>query len=632
MAPRPIKLALAPLNLHLKDVSSDMAKPITVEIDGILNRKGTFKVSGTAAPIPLKADLRVATQRLDVSFADPYVSSRLNATITSANLSMDGAVGLAQEHKDFLVSYRGDATLGNVKMLDKLTNDLFFKMAALNVNKIDFAMGKGPPKVHIGEVALNDFYSWIILNADGKMNLKDITASPQEAPTSLTRAAGEPGSKGAVPVLPTPTPTAIPSPAAAAMAPGAAASPAEAYKGQPMDADIELSKIILKGGKVDYTDNFIKPNYTANLSDMEGKVGAFGTKSTSPADVSLDGKINGSSPINIDGSINPLAPTAFVDIKAKANGIELTGLSPYTTKYTGFPIVKGTLTVDVHYLLDTGKLTAENHIFIDQLTFGDHVESPDATNLPIRLAVSLLKNSKGQIDLRIPVSGSLSDPQFSIGSIILGAFMNLIIKAATSPFTLLAAAFGGNGEQQDLGYIEFAPGYATLTPESQQKLDTVAKALADRTALKLNISGRVDPKLDKDGYREASLEHSIEELRRKDAGDSASSDGKPSALSKEDYNKYLTKVYGAGKFQKPRDVIGLAKTQPPDEMKKLILTNTEVSDQDLQHLADWRAMAVRAYLSTKQVDSGRMFIVAPKLDASGIKDQGKTTRVDLSLQ
>src|ERR1035437_7686530 len=108
---------------------------------------------------------------------------------------------------------------------------------------------------------------------------------------------------------------------------------------------------------------------------MEGKVGAFGTKSTSPADVSLDGKINGSAPINIDGSINPLAPTAFVDIKAKANGIELTGLTPYSTKYTGYPIVKGTLTVDVHYLLDQGKLTADNHIFIDQLTFGDHADS-----------------------------------------------------------------------------------------------------------------------------------------------------------------------------------------------------------------------------------------------------------------
>ncbi len=638
-APKPVTVAVAPLNLHLKDVSSDFAKPFSVDVDGTLNRKGTFNVTGKAAIAPLKADLRVATKRLDLTFADPYVSSRLNAIITSANLTMDGAVGLEQARKDFLVSYKGDASLGSVRMLDKLTNDLFFRMAALNVNKIDFALGKGAPKVHVGAVALNDFYSRIILNSTGKLNLKDITASPQEAPTSLTRAAGEPGSKGAVPVAPTstPTPAAAPSPVAATApgaSPAASASPAAPYAGQPMNADVELGKITLKGGKVDYTDNFIKPNYTANLTDMEGKIGAFGTKSTEPAPVSLDGKINGSSPINIDGSINPLAPTAYVDIKAKADAIELTGLSPYTTKYTGYPIVKGTLTVDVHYLLDTGKLTADNHIFIDQLTFGDHVESPDATNLPIRLAVSLLKNSKGQIDVRVPISGSLSDPQFSIGSVILGAFMNLIVKAATAPFSLIASAFGsvtGGGAPQDLAYIEFAPGYSTLTLESQQKLDTVAKALADRTALKLNIEGRVDPKFDTEGFKEASLDHSIQKLSHESAGDSA--DAKPSAkLSQEDYNKYLKKVYGAGDFKKPRDAIGFAKTLPPDQMKKLILENTPVTDQDLHHLADARANAVRAYLTTKQVDAARMFIIAPKLDASGIKDQGKTTRVDLSLE
>jgi len=639
-APKPVTVAVAPLNLHLKDVSSDFTKPFAVAIDGTLNRKGAFKVTGKAAIAPLKADLLVATKRLDLTFADPYVSSRLNAVITSANLTMDGAVGLEQERKDFLVSYKGDASLGSVRMLDKLTNDLFFRMAALNVDKIDFALGKGPPKVHVGAIALNNFYSRIILNKDGKLNLKDITANPQEAPTSLTRAAGEPGSKGAVPVpqapTSTPTPAAGPSQAAATppgASPAAEASPAQPYQGQPMNADVELSRITLKGGKVDYTDNFIKPNYTANMTDMEGSVGAFGTKSTAPANVSLDGKINGSAPLNIDGSINPLAPTAFVDIKAKADGIELTGLSPYTTKYTGYPIVKGTLTVDVHYLLDTGKLTADNHIFIDQLTFGDHVESPDATNLPIRLAVSLLKNSKGQIDVRIPISGSLSDPQFSIGSIVLGAFMNLIVKAATAPFSLIAAAFGsvtGGGAPQDLAYIEFAPGYSTLTPVSQQKLDTVAKALADRTALKLNIEGRVDPQFDKDGYKEASLDHSIQVLRHKSEGDSA--DTKSAPLSKEDYDKYLAKVYSAGDFKKPRDAIGFATTQPPDVMKKLICASTPVSDQDLKNLADARANAVRAYLSSKQVDSGRMFIIAPKLDAAGIKDQGKTTRVDLSLE
>ncbi len=639
-APKPVTVAIAPLNLHLKDVTSDFTKPFGVDIDGTLNRKGTFKVTGTAAIAPLKAELRIGTKRLDLTFADPYVSSRLNAIITSANLTMDGAVGLEQQRKDFLVSYKGDASLGSVRMLDKLTNDLFFRMNALNVNGIDFALGKGPPKVHVGLIALNNFYSRIILNSTGKLNLKDITANPQEAPTSLTRATGEPGSKGAVPVAPTSTPTPAAAPSvAAATAPGASpaaeASPAQPYQGQPMNADVELKKITLKGGKVDYTDNFIKPNYTANMTDMEGSVGAFGTKSTQPAPVSLDGKINGSSPLNIDGSINPLAPTAFVDIKAKADAIELTGVSPYTLKYTGYPITKGTLTVDVHYLLDTGKLTADNHIFIDQLTFGDHVDSPTATNLPIRLAVSLLKNSKGQIDVRIPISGSLSDPQFSIGSVILGAFMNLIVKAATAPFSLIASAFGsvtGGGAPQDLAYIEFKPGYSTLTPESQQKLDTVAKALADRTALKLNIEGRVDPKFDTDGYKEASLDHSIQVVRHKAVGDSADGKAQSAALSTEDYNKYLKKVYSAGDFKKPRDAVGLTKTQPPDEMKKLILANTPVTDQDLKNLADARANAVRAYLGSKQVDSGRMFIVAPKLDANGIKDQGKTTRVDLSLE
>src|SRR5580693_9729461 len=247
-APTPVKVAVAPLNLHLKDVSSNFTKPFGVDVDGTLNKKGTFKVTGTAAIAPLKAELRVAMKRLDLTFADPYVSSRMNAKITSANLTMDGAVGLAQVQKDFLISYKGDASLGSVRMLDKLTNDLFFRMAALNVNGIDFAMGKGPPKVHVGLIALNDFYSRIILNKDGKLNLKDVTANPQEAPTSLTRAEGAPGSKGAVPVAPTSTPTPAAAPRAAAApgaSPGAEASPAQPYQGQPMNADVELKKITL---------------------------------------------------------------------------------------------------------------------------------------------------------------------------------------------------------------------------------------------------------------------------------------------------------------------------------------------------------------------------------------------------
>jgi hypothetical protein len=598
-APRAVKIALSPLNIHLKDVTSDFAKPFGVDLDGSLNRRGTIKVTGTAAIAPLKANLRVVTQRLDLSPADPYVSSHLNATIKSALLTMNGAVGLVQERKDFRITYRGDITVGDLATLDKLTSEPFLRWRTLSVSRIDADFGAGPPKVHIGAVALSDFYSRIILNQTGKLNLKDITANPNAAPKSLTEAQPQeqPPAPEAAPPSPSPT-------------------------GQPINADIALGRITLQGGKIDYSDFFIQPNYTANLTDITGKVGAFGTRSTSPADVEVHGQVNGSAPIEISGSVNPLAPTAYIDIKAKADGIELTGLTAYSTRYTGYPIIKGTLTVNVHYLLDQGNLTADNHIFIDQLTFGDRVANSTATNLPIRLAVSLLKNSKGEIDVDVPVSGSLKDPQFSIGSVILHAFMNLIVKAATSPFSLLSSAFGGG--KQDLSYVEFAPGSAELSADSKSRLDTLIQALQERSGLKVNIEGRVDPAFDREGL----IDQAMQAQKLKDtAGSSGDLDSVKIAPAESD--KYLTRAYKAAKFKKPTDFLGLNKSLPPDEMKKQMLAAT--SDSDLRALADARANAVRAYLSAK-IDPARLFLIAPKLNADGIKDQGKTTRVDMILQ
>jgi len=428
-------------------------------------------------------------------------------------------------------------------------------------------------------------------------------ASPRPSPASLTR-----------------TP-----PASGPQTPATSSAPA-ALSATRIDAEIDLGGMTLRGGHVNFTDNFIKPNYTADLSKVAGTVGPFGTHATAPAAVALQGQVNGSAPIAINGVVNPLAPMAFVDLKAKADGVELTGLSPYSAKYTGYPIVKGTLTIDVHYLLDQGQLTADNHLFIDQFTFGDRVESRDATTLPVRLAVALLKNARGEIAVEVPVSGSLSDPQFSLSGVILDAFVNLIVKAATSPFSLIASAFG---TQEDLDYVEFAPGLATLTPDSQQKLATIAQALQDRPALRLDISGRVDPQSDREGLREARLASLIRMRKIKDIG--GHEDAERVQLTPEEYDRYLTRVYKTATFPKPRDVLGLDKSLPPDAMKKLLLTNMEITDQDLHDLADGRANAVRQWLSG-QVDPGRLFVVAPTLTTDGIKEQGKTTRVDLSLK
>ena len=298
MMPRKVEVAVAPLNLHVKNVSNDLAKPIALDLDGILNRKGSFKVTGTAAPVPLKLNLRVVTRRLDLAPFDPYVTSHLNTKIAKAALTMNGAVALDNERKVMRVSYRGDAALVSVGMLDKVTNDSFLRWNSFSANGINFSLGSGPPKVHVAALDLSNFYARIILNADGRLNLRDVTASPEEARTSLTRAHGAPGATGAVPTpaltpspAPTPSPTPTPSPAAAAGQTGAAAaSPAVAPSPAPLPADVAVGRITLHGGQVNYTDNFIKPNYTANLTQMNGKVGTFGTSTTTPADVELDGQ------------------------------------------------------------------------------------------------------------------------------------------------------------------------------------------------------------------------------------------------------------------------------------------------------------------------------------------------------
>ena len=616
--PRRADLSVAPLNIHLKNVSDDLSKPIALDISATLNKKGSFNVTGTAAPIPLKADLQVSTDHLNLAPLDPYVAGKLNATIRSAALTMKGALGLDNSHKEFQVSYKGDVALGNVTVLDKLTSDPFVQWKILSVTRINLKVGAGAPYAHIGAIALDDFYARIILRQNGTMNLKDVVATQQAPPTSLTRTEQPPGA-AAGPSAPAPGPPETSGAVTSAPLPSAPGR----------SANLEIGKITLQRGHVNYSDNFIQPNYSADLTDITGDIGKFGSDTTEPAEVMVEGKVNGSSPLDISGSLNPLAPKASLDITAKADGVELTGLTPYSSTYAGYPIIKGTLTVNVHYILKDEQLTAENHILLDQLTFGDPLPGAKTSKIPLRLAIALLKDSNGKIDLNIPVSGSLNDPQFSVWDVVIGALKNIILKAATAPFNLLASAIPGFHGGEQLAYVEFSPGMSTLTPEAKKSLETLASGLQQRPSLRLSIEGRVDPAFDRDGLREAMLLDRMKAEKIKDKGDNE--DPETVELTPAESLKYLTRVYKAAKFSKPTDFVGLDKSLPPEEMKKLLLANINVTDQDLKHLADARAAAVRKFMSEK-VEPGRLFLVAPKLTPEGIADKGKTTRVDLSFE
>ncbi|WP_343619652.1 DUF748 domain-containing protein [Ralstonia sp.] len=617
---RPVKVRIEPLNVVVQNASSDLGKPVNVQIGAGLGTKGKLDVRGEVVPQPLKADLRVSSQNLSLAGFDPYLDKSLNAAITSALLSMDGRLVLNQG-KALTVNYQGNATLGNVRLQDRVSSDDFLRWRSLALNRIQANYDGATPHVRVGAVALSTFYARIIINPNGRLNLQDIRVQPTEERRSLTQS--EPASaSGAAASAPAAAPVVASAPASAVTV--IATAPAPKAGG----ADLRVDAITLQDGNIRFTDNFVKPNYTANLTAIGGSIGTISTAANqTPAEVTLRGSVDGTAPVDIHGKVNPLAPTAFVDLTAKADGVELTNLTPYSAKYAGYPITKGKLTMDLHYLLDQGKLTADNHIFIDQLTFGDRVESKDATNLPVRLAVALLKNSRGEIDVRVPVSGSLDDPQFSIGGVILRAFVNLIARAVTAPFSLLASAFGGSGGEE-LGYIEFDPGTSDISQASAAKLDKLATALKDRPALKVDIIGRVDPEFDRDGLRREAVNRQIREQKLKDAGDAAEAD---TTVKPEEENKYLERAYKAAKFPKPRNVIGLAKSLPPDEMRKLMETNVQVTDADLRELAQRRANAVHVALA-ERVEPGRLFVVAPKLSADGIKDKGKTTRVDFALK
>ncbi|QSN63345.1 DUF748 domain-containing protein [Caballeronia sp. M1242] len=604
---RPVKLSVAPLSVELRQFSDDMTKSLPIDGKLTLNGRGALAVNGNVTLSPLKVALHVKGDQMDVSAFEPYFGDKLNVEVASAALNANGDVAISGSGKTLAASYKGDASLTDVRMIDKATSDRFAGWKLLGLTNLKASYGERGTDVEAARVTFANFYGRVLLDAQGKLNLKNVVASDHAAGQSVTQ----------------------PAASASASAPVAASAPADTPKSGP-PVNLRFGELVLQNGRVTYTDNFIKPNYTANLVAINGTIGAFGTHSTTPAPVDVTAKLAANGPVSIKGQVNPLIAKPALDLTASAHDVELTNLTPYSAKYAGYPITKGKLNVDLHYMLADDKLTANNHLFIDQLTFGDHIDNPSATKLPVRLAVSLLKNSRGEIDVNIPISGSLSNPEFSVGGLVWQAILNLVQKAVTAPFSLLAHAFGGSGEE--LNYVEFDAGSATLTDAAQKKLETIAKALADKPSIRLDVTGRVDPKVDEPGLRSAWLDAQVKRAKVRDmSGNGENVDWASVKVSGDEYDKYLTKVYKSADFKKPRNMIGLTKTVPDADMKAALLQNAPVDEASLRDLAQRRAQAVQEYFDGK-IESSRIFVVAPKLTADGIDDKGAGSRVDLGLK
>ena len=344
------------------------------------------------------------------------------------------------------------------------------------------------------------------------------------------------------------------------------------------------------------------------------------------ASLELRGSYGNAAPVNVRARLNPLAARAFLDLKGEIRGVDLTTLSSYSGKYAGYAIDKGKLSLYVTYRLENEQLTAQNRLFLDQLAFGDPVDSPQATSLPVKLAVALLQNNRGEIDVNLPISGSIDDPEFSLGGILIRVVRNLIVKAVTSPFAFLGSLFGGG---EDLAGIEFPPGRAELGPAARSALETLARALRERPALRLDITGSADPDDDREGLKRAALADAIRREKLKDLEKRGVAPASPDAVEvvPGEYAAYLRRAYREARIPKPRNVLGLPRELPEAEMEKLLLASQPVTEDDLRQLAARRAAAVQIWLAEQgRVPLERLFLRTPRLAA-----EAKAGRVEFSL-
>lgn len=583
------------LSLHGENLGNEAGRKGKLSLKARVNRKGSLGIEASVQAQPLDLALRIDAQALPLMPWQAYFDQYLNVAVTRGQVSAKGEATVREAKGDLQAGYRGSLTLGDFLAVDRANNADFLKWKSLYFGGIDFRAQ--PLAVEVGEIALSDFYSRLILDAEGRLNLQQIVRQPAAD-------AAAPAAQAAMP-----------------------ASGAEAAKAAP--PPIRIAKVSLQNGTVNFSDYFVKPNYSVNVGKLGGRITGLSSQDGSLAELELRGAYANAAPVRIEGRLNPLAANPYLDLKADVTGVDLVGFSPYAGKYAGYAIEKGKLSLNVAYKLENRQLSADNRLFIDQFTFGEPVESPDATKLPVNLALALLKNNRGEIDLNLPISGSLDDPQFSIGGLVVKVIVNLFVKAVTSPFALLGSMFGGG---EELSTVDFAPGRNSLGAESEKKLAALARALQERTALKLEIVGRADPETDREGLKRVAIERAMKAEKARDlqkkVGEGSSLDA--IEIGGSEYPVYLKRVYREAKFPKPRNLVGLQKELPVEEMEKLLLTHLPASDDDLAQLAARRAESVQAWLVEKGAAVERLFILPAKI--GGGKDGARAPGVEFALK
>ena len=450
------RFELKPVALTVNGWSTDPAAKMRIDSQLVLNKQGRLQLNGQAQLEPLTAELAIKLSDFPLPVLQPYIAQTAAMTLHSGRLGVSGRAAYAASSDAVpAIRFTGEVDVADLRTTDHLVNQDFVKWNSLNVGGIDFS--QSPGKLTIDRITARQPYARVVIAKDQTLNVAKVLRPQPEARD------GE--------ALRPPTR-------------GASAQRKAAAGGASPTFPVRIKNVRVIDGSADFADYSIEPSFAAGIVGLNGTVIGLSSDPASRAKVLLAGKVDKYAPVNISGEVNLLSAAKYTDIAMNFRNIELTTFNPYSGKFAGYSINKGKLSTKLKYKVENRVLNAEHHIIVDNLEFGDKTDSKDAAPIPIRLAVALLKDRHGVIDLQLPVRGTLDDPTFRLAPIIWKAVLGLLTKIVTAPFAAIGALFGGGDE---LAYVDFPAGVATLSAPELQKLEKLAKALIERPQLRLDV-------------------------------------------------------------------------------------------------------------------------------------------------
>jgi uncharacterized protein involved in outer membrane biogenesis len=578
-----VQLNLTPIALTVAGLSSEQGAKVSLSADLGLDGASVFKTNGEMQLAPLTAALALDLNAFDLSILQPYVAQATNVTLRSGRLSLKGDVTAAMEEgASPQLQFRGDVQVADLHTIAGPANDDLIKWRNLAVSGID--VSHNPDRLTIDRVVARQPYARVIIAQDRTLN---VTAALKRE----TNDEAEPAEPAPPPAKSPPTP-------------------------------VRIKSVAITGGSALFADNSITPSFATGIVDLEGTVTGLSSQADSRAKVKLAGKVDRYAPVDITGEFNLLAAAKYSDVALNFRNMELTTFNPYSGKFAGYNISKGKLSTQLRYKVQNRQLDAQHHIVVDNLEFGDKTDSKDAAPIPIKLAVALLKDRQGVIDLQLPVGGSLDDPKFRLGPIIWKALLGLLTKVVTAPFAALGSLFGGG---EELAYVDFPAGSADLPMNKIEQLGKLSQALVERPQLRLGVPVTLIAEHDSKAIAAASLYARVPKLP--DASDEAALKKRLAQL--EALYKQSAKIapdYPA----ETKTESGIDWNARIEWLEARLLEGMQPDQSALETLARQRAQAVQAaILANTDVPPQRVFITT---DRSAALTNDGAVRMEMKLE